>query len=153
MIHLPASKESSCNAGNSSSIPGSGRSPGGGHGNPLEYSCLENPMDRGAWRATVHGAAKSQIWLKWPSMHIHTFNYPNNPRRPVLLFLSYRWKEKAKTQRIILSNFPIRLLSSGAETWTRQYTLCYTASGREGWYLFQTHSSLREAGFRCTAGW
>ena len=42
------------------SIPGSGRSSGGGHGNPLQYSCLENPMDRGAWRATVHEVAKSQ---------------------------------------------------------------------------------------------
>ena len=41
-------------------MPGLGRSPGGGHGNPLQYSCLENPMDRGAWRATVHGVAKSQ---------------------------------------------------------------------------------------------
>ena len=41
------------------SVPGSGRSPGGGHGNPLQYSCLENLMDRGAWRATVHGVAKS----------------------------------------------------------------------------------------------
>ena len=41
------------------SIPGSGRSPGGGHGNPLEYSCLDNPMDRGAWQATVHGVTKS----------------------------------------------------------------------------------------------
>ena len=40
------------------SIPGSGRSPGGGHGNPLQESCLENPMDRGAWRATVHRVAK-----------------------------------------------------------------------------------------------
>ena len=40
------------------SIPGSGRSPGGGNGNPLQYSCLENPMDRGAWRATVHGVAE-----------------------------------------------------------------------------------------------
>ena len=40
------------------SIPGSGRSPGGGHGNPLQYSCLENLMDRGAWRATVHGVTK-----------------------------------------------------------------------------------------------
>ena len=39
-------------------IPGSGRSPGGGHGNPLKYSCLENPMDRGAWGATVHGVTK-----------------------------------------------------------------------------------------------
>ena len=42
------------------SIPGSGRSPGGGHDNPLQYSCLENPMDRGAWWATVHGVAKNQ---------------------------------------------------------------------------------------------
>ena len=41
------------------SIPGSARSPGGGHGNPLQYSCLENPMDRRAWRATVHRVAKS----------------------------------------------------------------------------------------------
>ena len=41
-------------------IPGWGRSPGGGHGNPLQYFCLENPMDRGAWQATVYGVAKSQ---------------------------------------------------------------------------------------------
>ena len=41
------------------SIPGSGRSSGGGHGNPLQYSCLENPMDRGLWQATVHGVTKS----------------------------------------------------------------------------------------------
>ena len=42
------------------SIPGSGRSPGEGNGNPLQYSCLENSMNRGGWRATIHGAAKSQ---------------------------------------------------------------------------------------------
>ena len=47
----------------SSWIPGSGRSPGGGHGNPLQYSCLENPMDRGAWRAAVHGVTKSRTRL------------------------------------------------------------------------------------------
>ena len=61
------SKESTCNvgdAGDMGSIPGSGRSLGGEHGNPLQYSCLENPMDRGAWRATVHGVAKSQTRLK-----------------------------------------------------------------------------------------
>ena len=50
-------------------IPGSGRSPGGGHGNPLQYSCLENPMDRGAWQATVHRVSKSQTLLKRLSMH------------------------------------------------------------------------------------
>ena len=51
------------NAGDAGSIPGLGRSPGGGHGNPLLYSCLENPVDRGAWGATVHGVAKSQTRL------------------------------------------------------------------------------------------
>ena len=54
-------KESTCNAGDLGSMPGLGRSPGGGHGNPLQRSCLENPMDRGAWRATVHEVTKSQI--------------------------------------------------------------------------------------------
>ena len=43
---------------NTGSIPGSGRSPGGGHGNPLQYSCLQNPADRGAWQAIAHGVAK-----------------------------------------------------------------------------------------------
>ena len=52
-------KDSTCNAGDPGSIPGWGRSPGEGSGNPLQYSCLENPMDRGAWQATVHGVAKS----------------------------------------------------------------------------------------------
>ena len=51
------------------SIPGLGRSPGGGHGNPLQYSCLENPMDRGAWCPTVHGVANSQTRLKRLSTH------------------------------------------------------------------------------------
>ena len=46
--------------GGRGSIPGSGRSPGGGHGNPLQYSCLKDPMDRGAWWASVHGVAKSR---------------------------------------------------------------------------------------------
>ena len=54
-------------------IPGWGRSPGGRHGNPLQYSCLENPIDRGAWRATVHGVTKSQTQLKQLSMHADTY--------------------------------------------------------------------------------
>ena len=51
-------KEYACNTGNLGLIPGSGRSPGEGNGNPLQYSCLENPMDRGAWQSTVHGVAR-----------------------------------------------------------------------------------------------
>ena len=56
--HSTVGKESACNVGDLGSIPGSGRSPGEGNGNPLQYSCLENPMDRGAWRATVHVVAR-----------------------------------------------------------------------------------------------
>ena len=56
-------KESACKAGDPGSIPGSGRSLGEGNGNPLQYSCLKNPVDRGAWWATVYGVAKSQTLL------------------------------------------------------------------------------------------
>ena len=52
-------KESVCNAGDQSSIPGLGRYPGEGNGNPLQYACLENPMDRGAWQAIVHEVTES----------------------------------------------------------------------------------------------
>ena len=68
-------KESACNAGDLGSIPGSGRSPGGGRGNPLQHSCLENPVDRGA---TVHGVPKSRTRLSHshylpPSISMHSF--------------------------------------------------------------------------------
>ena len=56
-------KEPACSAGDLGSIPGSGRSPGEGNGNPLLYSCLDNCMDRGAWRATVHAVIESWTWL------------------------------------------------------------------------------------------
>ena len=56
-------KESACNAGDPGSVPESGRSPGAGNNNPLQYSCLENPMDEAACRATVHGVAKDQTRL------------------------------------------------------------------------------------------
>ena len=57
------SKESTCQAGDVGSIPGLGRSPGEGNGNPLQYSCLETPMDRGAWQVIVYGVAKSWTLL------------------------------------------------------------------------------------------
>ena len=63
-------KVSACNAGDGGSIPGLVRSPGKGNGNPLQYSCLENSMDKGVWWATVHGVTKSQTWLT--SSHTHT---------------------------------------------------------------------------------
>ena len=65
-------KKSACNVGNPGLIPGLGRSPGEGNGNPLQYSCLEDPMDRGAWWATVHGVTKS--WTQ-QSGWAHTDKY------------------------------------------------------------------------------
>ena len=63
------SKEAACNAGDLSLIPGSVRSPGERNGNPPQYSCLKNPMDRGAWQASVCRVTKSQTQLKQLSMH------------------------------------------------------------------------------------
>ena len=68
-------KESGCNSGDSSSIPGSGRSPGEGNGNPHQYSCLENPMNGGAWQGTVHRVAKSQARM---SNFTHSFTDTKN---------------------------------------------------------------------------
>ena len=59
------------NARDTGSIPGSGRSPGEGNGNPFQYSCLENSMDRGTWQATVHGAAESNM-TEYICMYVHT---------------------------------------------------------------------------------
>ena len=70
-LGFPGGKESACSAGDRGLIPGSGRSPGGRHGNSLQYSCLENPMDRAAWQATVHRVAKSQTCLS----NSHTYTY------------------------------------------------------------------------------
>ena len=72
--NLPANAEDIRDMG---SIPGSGRLAGGGHGNPLQYFCLENPRDRRAWRATVHGVAKSPT-------HKKQFSKKENPRLPFL---------------------------------------------------------------------
>ena len=74
-FHFPGGsdgKESACNAGDPGSVPGSGRSPGEVNGNQLQYSCLENSMDRGAWWATVHRVTKSQTLLS--NYHSH-FSY------------------------------------------------------------------------------
>ena len=77
------SKASAYNAGDPASIPGSGRSPGEGNGSPLQYSCLENPMNEGAWLATVHGVAKS--WTRLSDFtitidaerYLTEFNFPD----------------------------------------------------------------------------
>ena len=88
---LPANAGDLRDAG---SILGSGRSPGEGHGNPLQYSCLENLMDRGTWWATIHRVAKSRTLLKWLSthacLHMIKFSYENEKQAPFLAHPSIR---------------------------------------------------------------
>ena len=74
-------KASAYNAGELGSIPELGRSPGAGNGNPLQYSCLENPMDRGVWRATVHGVTESD-----------TTEQLNTAQHSAFCFRSLEWK-------------------------------------------------------------
>ena len=73
------------------SILGLGRSPGGGHGNPLQYSCLENPKDRGAWRATVNRGTQSQTWLEHLSTCTHTFELKLGLTSSSLLLVKTSW--------------------------------------------------------------
>ena len=79
LLRWLSGKESACRAGDPGSNPGSGRSPGGGNSKSLQYSCLKNPMDRGAWWATVHGVAESQTRLKLlstaASSKVHLFPF------------------------------------------------------------------------------
>ena len=77
------SKESACNAGDPGLIPGLGRSHGEGNGNPLPYSCLENPMDRRAWWTTLYGAPKSQTQLS-------DFNFTCNSHMMLVGYIIYK---------------------------------------------------------------
>ena len=82
-------KNMSSNAGDMGSIPGSGRFPGGGHSNPLQCSCLENPMDRGAWKATVHGVAKSQTGLSIKTIEYSSLCYSVGPYLSIVYIIVY----------------------------------------------------------------
>ena len=68
----PVVKHSPVSAGDTGSIPRSGRSPGGGYGNPFQYSCLDNPMEKGAWQATVWRVAESRMWVNQFSTHMRS---------------------------------------------------------------------------------
>ena len=83
-------KNPPANAGDTGSIPGSGWPPEGGHGNPFQYSCLENSMDRGAWRATVQGVAQSRIWLKRLSMQAYDNKVPQLKKQTFILWQSQK---------------------------------------------------------------
>ena len=116
-------KESACNAWEKGSIPRLGRSPGGGYGNPLQYSCLEHPMDRGTWQATVHGVTEADtsepLTLQHPPRHVcHIFNFHSVPWFHIPTFS----REAAWT--LIMSQLPAEVwLDSQHSTWSSPWRL------------------------------
>ena len=94
-------KESARSAGNPGLISGLGRSPGEGNGYPLQYSCLENSMDRGAWKTTAHGISKSQAWLR--DQHFYYF--------------LYKWESKYLAHNIIVYDVYIQTHIAGKMEW------------------------------------
>ena len=109
-------KEAACHAGEVGPIPGSGRSPGEGNGNPLQYSCLENSMDRGAWRATVHGVA-----LEW----LNNNNYPQHAFQIQWKSIrSYLCTSVTQTQAFVLFRCLSIQKAKGSITWLLLNSLC-----------------------------
>ena len=104
-------KESTCNSGEPSLIPGSGRSPGEGNSNSLQYSCLENPIHRGAWWAIVHGVAKSRMLRKQLSTHkMFREGFCQNDKKLKDTILE-RERKKPRSQEICIWN-PLKLFAS-----------------------------------------
>ena len=109
MLGFPGGSEvkaSACNAADLGSIPGLGRSPGEGNGNPLQYSCLENPMDGGAWWATVHGVAKSRTRLSDLTLTFHSVCYSSERKAVLPSFINVRTKvsENESESRSVVYN-------------------------------------------------
>ena len=120
LFELPCSsnsKEPACNAGDLGSISGLGRSPGEGYGKPFHYSCLENRVDRGAWRATVYVVSKSQTWLSdWPYYCSLPLSHWGNP-----MFLKYvliMHLHELERERLKYSTLATFLISSYSGHWS-----------------------------------
>ena len=126
------------------SIPGLGRSPGEGNSNPLQYSCLENPMNRGAWWATVHGVAKSRTWLSEHTAHKSSIHHIWGHKETQLSDLAC-----TQAQDILITygipSTVLNLWSSSSPSiftinpWGRHYHLFYT-SARDSLVLLQLSS-------------
>ena len=120
-------KASACNAGDLGWIPGLGRSPGEGNGNPLQYSCLENPMDWGAWWATVHRVSKSWIRL---SDFIFTFLLF---RRKAMTNLDSILKSKDITLPTLVKAMAFPVVMYRCESWTIKQAECWRIKAFELW--------------------
>ena len=115
-------KNPPANAGDKDSIPGLRRSLGGGYSHPLQHSGLENPMDRRAWWATVHGVAKSRTWLKWLSTY--TLRSKLGGKGVWLLFTLWRAKEDkmpTKSLKIKITQRPSWIILVGIDVYSPRF--------------------------------
>ena len=149
-----SNKEVTSNAGqtgNVSSIPGSGSSLRGGNGNMLQYSCLENPMDRVAWQNTVHGVAKSWTWLKWLSTRTHTHTHT---REGLYVIVCFVLEQEVATHFIITAwEIPwtkesggLQSMESqkrGAQDLATELVLCFSNSWKSHFSFLSIHYSTR----------
>ena len=113
------SKESVCSAGDPGSIPGLGRSPGGRHGNPLQYSCLEDLIDRGAWWATVHGGHEESDTAAWLTLPLPLLLLPKAISTSRQLSFFFQWQLLLSLLLVFISS-PYRVISPSSlesENW------------------------------------
>ena len=116
---MPVVKNPPANTGDTREeglIPGLGRSPGGGQGNPLQGSCLENAMDRGAWRAAVHGVTKSRTWLKYLGQTHKSCDLMNVWNFTLLLTLLLKVVPK-RPLTVVISIYKVWVVSFSFLTW------------------------------------
>ena len=111
-------KESACNSGDLALIPGSGRSPGEENRYPLQYSCLENPMDRGAWQAAIHSVKKSRTRLKGLSMHVQ-----GGWRSSTQSAKTRSGADGGSDHELLIANFRLKLKNVGETTKPFTYDL------------------------------
>ena len=110
-------KNPHASAGDMGLIPGSGRSPGGGNGNPLQHSCLENPMGRGAWRATVHGVSKESDTTEHEHhpIHVHCRSFKNISKQEKAFFWTFKCTDVGIQKLLKFLNFNLHYFNTTRE--------------------------------------
>ena len=139
-------KESTCNAGDVGLILGWGRSPGEGNGYPLQYSCLGNPMDRGAWRATVHGITESQTQLSGQHLHFQTALYLSEYK------ITFHCNTKSRYNALFLLNWSVTALQCCVSCCctTQRISHLYTYTHTSHWPLQVTTEHRAELPVLCS---
>ena len=113
-------KESSCNAGETGLVPGSGRSGTEGNGYPLQYPCLENPTDRGAWPATENRVAKSWTWLSYEAQYVACLQFEMSPGFKSTIVTSRLSSQALSTQELVKDMWKSKQPTYHIDSWSQK---------------------------------